>query len=48
MNEELLREGLAKKDPKWTKHGLLPWQFPYQQCRQANLEVGKNEGKFTN
>ena len=35
INDVLIRNGYAKKDPKWTKHGLLPWEYPYEQLRQA-------------
>ena len=34
INNVLIRDGFAKKDPKWTKHGLLPWEYPSEQVRQ--------------
>lgn len=33
LNEVLIREGFAKANQKWTVHGLLPWQHPYEQVR---------------
>ena len=40
INGILIQEGCAKKDPKWTKNGLLPWEHPYEQLRQRDLKQG--------
>jgi len=37
INDRLIRDGFAVEDSKWTKHGLLPWQHPYEQLRQSKI-----------
>ena len=37
LNDVMIREGFAKKNPKWTRRGLLPWEVPYEQCVQRNF-----------
>ena len=33
FNDIMISEGFARKDPKWTVHGLLPWEHAFQQLR---------------
>ena len=44
INNVLIRDGYAKKDPKWTKHGLLPWEYPCEQLRQTKMMLTNELG----
>lgn len=49
INDRLIRDGFAKKNTKWTKQGLLPWEHPYEQLRQKDLILYKElVGAMTN
>ena len=44
INNVLIRDGYARKDPKWAKHGMLPWEYPCEQLRQTKMMLTNELG----